>query len=192
MAELTYSIDLDLKEAKAMVDSLVPYIYEDDLYGKINIDSARLTPGSILLRLRRLNALREQMNGSQAKLFEKIKAKNESVRQEWGVAYGKKMLREIESRSRDLQTYLSECKDDPKLCANAYNPEALRRTIIAELMAALPSDADSSEVKNAVKLVDSGLRRYVRETPFIWDTTLQPIYPQDTFWWLYNRPPQPE
>ena len=53
MAELNYSIDLDLKELRSMVDSLVPYIYEDQLYGNINIDSAKLTPGAILLRLRR-------------------------------------------------------------------------------------------------------------------------------------------
>lgn len=192
MAELNYSIDLDLKEVKAMVDTLVPYIYENDLYGKINIDSARLTPGSILLRLRRLNALRDQMNPAQAAQFEKINAKNEAVFKEWNVAYGNKMLREAESRLRDLQTYLSECKDDPKLCANSYNPEALRRTLVAEILAALPPEVDSTEVKNTAKSVDSGLRRYVREAPFFWDAVLQPIYPQETFWWLYGRPPQPE
>ena len=192
MAELNYSIDLDLKEAKAMVDTLVPYIYENDLYGKINLDSARLTPGSILLRLRRLAAMRDRMNPSQAAQFEKINTKNEAVRSEWGVAYGKKMLREAEARLRDLQTYLSECKDDPKLCANAYNPEALRRTLVAEILAALPPDVDSTEVKNTVKSVDSGLRRYLREAPFVWDAALQSVYPPETYWWLYSRPPQPE
>lgn len=192
MAELNYSIDLDLKEVKAMVDLLVPYIYENDLYGKINIDSARLTPGSILLRLRRLAAMRDQMTSSQAAQFDKINTKNEAVLKEWNVAYGKKMLREIESRLRDLQTYLGECKDDPKLCANAYNPEALRRTLIAELLAALPQDVDSTEIKTTVKSIDSGLRRYIREAPFFWDAALQPIYPPETYWWLYGRPPQPE
>lgn len=192
MAELNYSIDLDLKEAKAMVDTLVPYIYENDLYGKINLDSARLTPGSILLRLRRLAALRDQMTPSQLAQFEKLNAKNEAVRGEWGVAYGKKMLREAEARLRDLQTYLGECKDDPKLCANAYNPEALRRTLVAEILAALPPDVDSTEVRNTAKSVDSGLRRYVREAPFVWDSALQPVYPPETYWWLYGRPPQPE
>ena len=192
MAELNYSIDLDLKELKAMVDSLIPYIYEDTLYGNINTDSARLTPGAILLRLRRLGALRSQMSDTQAAQYEKLNAKNEAVRKEWGVAYGKKMVREAEARLRDLQTYIKECKEDQKLCAGAYNPEALRRTMIAELITALPPDVDQSALKTLITSVDSGLRRNIRETPFIWAQALQPAYPQDTFWWLYGRPPQPE
>ncbi len=192
MAELNYSIDLDLKEVKAMVENLVPYIYEDELYAKINMDSARLTPGSILLRLRRLELLRDQMNTAQREQLDKSAAQNEAIRTEWAVAYSKKMLREVESRLRDLQTYIQECKEDPKLCANAYNPEALRRTIIAELMSALPPDADSTAVTSTLRSVDGGLRRNVRETSFIWADVLQPAYPHDSFWWLYGRPPQPE
>ncbi len=192
MTEVNYSIDLDLKELKAMVENLIPYIYEDNLYGNINTDSARLTPGSILMRLRRLGALRDQMNEAQATQFDKLNAQNETVRKEWGVAYGKKMVKEAESRLRDLQTYIKECREDAKLCANAYNPEALRRTIVAELMASLPSDVDTSALKASMSNVDGGLRRNIRETPFIWDQALQSTYPQDKFWWLYGRPPQPE
>lgn len=192
MAEVNYSIDLDLKELKAMVENLVPYIYEDNLYGNINTDSARLTPGSILLRLRRLGTLRNQMNEAQAAQYDKLNAQNEAVRKEWGVAYGKKMVKEAESRLRDLQTYIKECKEDPKICANAYNPEALRRTIVAELIASLPADVDQSALKTSISNVDSGLRRNIRETAFIWDKHLQPAYPQSTFWWLYGRPPQPD
>lgn len=191
MAEVNYSIDRDLKEVKAMVDNLVPYIYEDELYGKINIDTARLTPGSILLRLRRLGALRDQMNDSQAAEYDKVNAQHEALRKEWGVAYGKKMVREAESRLRDLQTYTKECREDPRLCASAYGPEALRRTIVAEIMAALPADIDKSALKATVSNVDSGLRRNNREAPFIWSQVLQAAYPKDTFWWLYGRPPQP-
>jgi hypothetical protein len=192
MTEVNYSIDLDLKELKAMVDNLVPYIYEDTLYGNINTDSARLTPGSILLRLHRLSALRGQMNEAQAAQYDKLNAQNEAVRKEWGVAYGKKMIKEAEARLRDLEIYMKECKEDPKLCANAYNPEALRRTIVAELIANLPGDVDQSTLKTSVSSVDSGLRRNIREAPFIWAQALQPVYPQSSFWWLYGRPPQPD
>ncbi|MBN8618111.1 MAG: hypothetical protein J0L63_04350 [Anaerolineae bacterium] len=192
MAEVNYSIDLDLKEVKAMVDHLVPYIYEDDLYGKITLDSARLTPGAILLRLRRLNALRDQMSTAQAAQLDRISATNDKVRQEWAVAYGRKMVREAEARLRDLNTYLKECKDDPRLCANAYLPEALRRTMVAEILDALPAEVDGSALKTSAKSVDSGLRRYVEETDFLWDRTLMPIYPAEAYWWLYNRPPKPE
>ncbi len=193
MAEQPYSIDLDLKEVRAMVRSLVPYIYEDDLYGRIQIDSARLTPGAILLRLRRLTALRDQMSQSQQQQLDSILTDHDKQRTEWQVAYTKKCVREVESRVRDLNTYLTECKENERLCASAYLPEALRRTIVEEIMQALPDDEPASaDLRTKVRSIDGGLRRYVRETPFIWDQQLQPLYPADHYWWLYNRPPKPD
>jgi hypothetical protein len=191
MAEQNYSIDLDLTELKTMVDNLVPYIYEDELYGKVNLPAARLTPGAILLRLRRLRALRGQMNAAQAAQLETIETLHEGTRKEWNVAFNKKLVHEAESRLRDVQTYLNECKDDPRLCASAYTPEALRRTIVAEILSALPSsDVNYARLITNAKLVDNGLRRYVREDSFIWAEALRPAYPQETFWWLYGRPPK--
>lgn len=43
-------------------------------------------------------------------------------------------------------------------------------------------------LKPKVRQADSGLRRHTQPCPFLWDTVLQPIYPQDTYWWLYARP----
>ena len=191
MAEQNYSIDLDLTELKTMVDNLTPYIYEDELYGKVNLPAARLTPGAILLRLRRLQALRGQMSAAQAAQLDTIAVLYEATRKEWAVAFNKKLVHEAESRLRDVQTYLNECKDDPRLCASSYTPEALRRTIVAEIMSALPStDANYARLTTNAKLADSGLRRYVREDSFIWAETLRPAYPKEIFWWLYGRPPK--
>ena len=191
MAEQNYSIELDLTEVKTMVDNLVPYIYEDELYGNVNLKGARLTPGAILLRLRRLQALRGQMSAGQQSEFDTIQVLFEATHKEWAVAFNKKLAHEAESRLRDVLTYLNECKDDPRLCASAYTPEALRRTIVAEILSALPStDANYARLTTSAKLADSGLRRYVREDTFIWAETLRPAYPKETFWWLYGRPPK--
>ena len=191
MAEQNYSVDLDLNEVKVMVDNLVPYIYEDELYGKVNLPAARLTPGAILLRVRRLKALRGQMSAAQAAQLDTIEVLFDSTRKEWTVAFNNKLVHEAESRLRDVQTYLNECKDDPKSCASSYTPEALRRTIVAEILSALPStDANYGRLMTNAKLVDSGLRRYVREDSFIWADILNTAYPKETFWWLYGRPPK--
>jgi hypothetical protein len=191
MAEQNYSIDLDLKEVQVMVDNLIPYIYEDELYGRVNLPAARLTPGAILLRLRRLKVLRGQMSAEQIAQLNSIETVCEGTRKEWNVAFNKKLVHEAESRLRDVQTYLNECKDDPRLCASAYTPEALRRTIVAEILSVLPNtDANYARLTTSAKVVDSGLRRYAREDSFIWAEALRPAYPQETFWWLYGRPPK--
>ncbi|MBL8156471.1 MAG: hypothetical protein JNM70_19990 [Anaerolineae bacterium] len=193
MAENPYSIEQDLTELKAMVEMLVPYIYEDELYGKLRITTARLTPGAMLLRFRRLNALRDRLSQAEADLLLKLHDQHAKVRAEWGVAYAKKMLREAEARLRDIQTYLDECREDPRACANAYLPEALRRTIVAERLAELPpSDFEGSGLKPKLGKVDGGLRGNIQEAPFLWDEVLRPVYPQDSFWWLYGRPQPPE
>jgi hypothetical protein len=190
MAEQQYSIDLDLRELQAMVESLVPYIYQDELYGQLRITSARLTPGSLLLRLKRLQALTGQMTQGQIGKLHTLDEQHSKLRYEWSMAYNKKLTHEVESRTRDLNTFLAECKDSARLCANAYLPEALRRTILQVILDNLDStQADATELKTKIKAVDSGLRRYIREAEFIWDAMLKPVYPIETYWWLYGKPP---
>lgn len=189
MGEQNYSIDTDLKEVKAMVEALTPYIYQDVLYGEIGLSSARLTPGAVLLRLGRLRTLRSQMNASQGAAFDQIDTQHASIHKEWNMAYSKKLLQEADTRLRDIHTYINECKEDPRACANAYMPEALRRTIIQEILTTLPAaDRANANLDGRIKATDEMLRRFVKEPGFIWSEILRPVYPQETYWWLYGRP----
>jgi hypothetical protein len=187
MGEQNYSIEGDLKEAQAMTAALTPYVYEKELYGKIGSNLPRLTLGAVLLRLRRLQALRGQMSAQQAAAFDRAVAQHESIRREWTSHYDKKLEEEVASRVRDIQSYLKECREEPKLAAGAYMPEALRRTMIEEILNVMQ---DTASVKMRVKETDSGLRRIGQETDFIWSPVLRAIYPPESYWWLYSRPPQ--
>jgi hypothetical protein len=187
MGEQNYSIDSDLKEAQTMAAALNPYIYEDELYGKVGANLPQLTLGALLLRLRRLQVLRGQMSASQKTVLEQIIAQHNSVHREWTSHYNKKLEQEVNARARDIQTYLKECREEPKLAAGAYMPEALRRTMIEEILNTMP---DAASVKMKVKEVDSGLRRVVQKSDFIWSAVLRPIYPEASYWWLYSRPPR--
>jgi hypothetical protein len=192
MTEQTYSIERDLKEARSMLKAMVPYIYEGELYGKLGMNMPSLTPGALLLRLRRLRALQSQLTPAQAADLEQLEAEHEALRKEWSTHYHKKLTQEIEARTRDISIYAKECDDDPRTCANSYLPEALRRTIVQEIMGIYPaSELHSSGLEGKIKQADSGLRRFVRPSSFVWDEALKPVYPQETYWWLYNRPPQP-
>ncbi|MCB9450084.1 MAG: hypothetical protein H6672_01525 [Anaerolineaceae bacterium] len=191
--ELTYTIERDLKEAAAMAEALVPYVYENELYGKAGSNMPSLTVGALLLRLRRLRALQESMTTQQRGELEQIEASHQAVRKEWRQHYEKKLAWEAESRLKAMDPYFQECREMPQLCANAYLPEALRRTIVNEIM--LEMDALSMPLNHLERLAqttDSHLHNINQPCDFIWDTVLQPVYPQETYWWLYQRPPQPD
>ncbi len=190
MGELPHSVDLDMREAKAMLDGFVPYIYEGELYGKLGMNMPRLTPGALLLRMTRLERLHNRMKDAQLRTYQALRNQFTSLTTEWQQAYRKKLAREAASRLRDLQTYLGECKDDARGCASNYLPEAVRRTILHEICSVLTPD-ELGELAAKVKGADRNLRTYARPCPFLWDEALQEAYPEDPYWWLYQRPPQP-
>lgn len=193
MAEQNYSVERDLKEAQVMVDNLVPYVYEDELYLQLGGSMPSLTLGALLLRLRRLRGFRHKMTGAQSEQFKQLEAQHEAIRTEWQTNYTKKLLREVDSRLNNLSAYFKECEDDPRLCANAYLPEALRRTIVQDIVDEVPgAELAQAGLDTKCQKVDARLRRYVRPSEFVWDAMLKAAYPEKPYWWLYNRPPQPD
>ncbi len=196
MPEANYSIDHDLEEANALAEHLIPYVYENELYGSIGGmfgSMPRLTIGGLLLRLHRLHALEDQMSDAQKAQLAEIDAKHESARQEWTVHYNDKLLQEAESRLKMMEQYFNECADDPRTCANNYNPEAMRRTIVQEIDRQLKqTNAPSAKLEHTMTKVDSQLRRFTQPSGFLWASVLLSVYPQGEYWWLYARPPRAE
>ncbi len=196
MPEATYSIDRDLNEAKAIADHLIPYVYEDQLYGSIagmfgSGNAPSLTIGGLVLRLHRLHALEDQLSTDQKAKLSAIEAQNESARKEWTIHYNDKLVQEGNSRLKMIERYFSDCDDDPRTCANNYIPEANRRTIVEDIVSTLQRNgAPNADLVNAAHRIDSKLRRYAQPSDFVWATALQAAYPQDAYWWLYAKPPK--
>jgi hypothetical protein len=190
MAEQSFSIERDLKELQTMTAALVPYVYDDELYGRVGMNMPSLTIGAVLLRLHRLRALASRLTPEQLTILEQAEAQTESVRREWTSHFEKKLVREAEARLRDILTYLREAKESPRSGDNGYLLEAVRRTIVQELMDAMPEAERRTELAKAAE-VDSGLRRSLFDSDFIWTKDLQSVYPASTYWWLYKRPHQP-
>lgn len=196
MSTTKYTLTRDLEEAKALADNLLPYVYGEELYGSIggkfgSSSMPSLTIGALLLRLRRLHALEASLTDTQKALLASIDAQNESVHSEWTQHYNSKLVAEANSRLKVIERYFDECTDDPRTCANNYLPEALRRTIVEDILATLERyNASTPELERAAKSIDSGLRRFVQPAEFIWAKELQPTYPQNVYWWLYALPPK--
>jgi hypothetical protein len=197
MGDRAFDADRDLREAKAMVDTLVPYVYEDALYGSIRTGlfgggaMPALTIGALLMRLRRLEAIAERLSPTQRDQLSQISSAHEEVRAEWRQHYIEKLQREGASRLKAMATFFEECEETPRSCASLYLPEALRRTIVQEIARALASlDEPHDELLRTMRGVDSKLRRFTAPADFLWEDALIPAYPQAEFWWLYAAPPR--
>lgn len=191
----TYSFERDLKEAEAMVNVLESYVRQDDLYGTVggmfgsgNMPS--LTVGALLMRLRRLDVLRDELDpGQQARLDAAMAQKN-AVAEEWNLHYRGKIERESKSRLDAMRAFFDECRSNPRQCAGIYKPEALRRTIVQELLLVMEDtgmEADD-ELNTRLHMIDQSLHRWLIPADFLWSSRLEAAYPKETFWWLYQHP----
>jgi uncharacterized membrane-anchored protein YhcB (DUF1043 family) len=193
-----YSLEKDLKEAKAMADGLASYVRGDSLYGNagggIFSSMPSLTVGALVMRLRRLDALRDQMQDRQQKTLDSAIDTYDNVIREWRHHYEQKILREMDSRLDAMRSFFKECAESERQCASVYRPEQLRRTIVQELLRESDSQniAISDTLKNKVRSTDKSLRGFFRPAEFEWSEMLQPVYSEDEFWWLYQRPPLPQ
>jgi hypothetical protein len=199
LAETTYDVDQDLREAAAMAKDLTAYVQGRELYGrvgKLGLFGARkmpaLTIGALLLRLDRLRALSDQLSDAQRQQLAEIEAAHEQTRREWAVHYHEKLLHEAKSRLKAMDVFFEECHEQPRICANAYLPEVLRRTIVEAIYDALVrTNQPSEEIRRLMRKADSGLRQYTEPSDFVWAEALRPLYPPEKYWWLYRRPPRP-
>lgn len=191
-----YRIDRDLSEARKMADALDEYIRGSELYGGAggglfgSGDMPALTVGALVMRLRRLEALRDKLSPSQQAELAEAGKKHRRVQKEWTLHYEGKVLKEAASRLEAMRTFFQECKENPRLCRANYLPELLRRTIVQELLRVIEAQRiDGSALTEKLHLADIGLRGVVEKAAFQWDGVLQPVYPADEFWWLYHAPP---
>ncbi len=191
----TYSFERDLDELERMTEGLQAYLLSDALYLPIGGGSyrggstAQLTAGSLLLRRRRLLQLRSGLNpAQQARLTTALKW-HDDIQSEWTLHYEQKLKQEVPARLKMMTSFFRDCRESPRDCAAAYPIEALRRTIVEEILLAMEEFAyDQRGLMGDLQRTDLALRAYVNAGAFIWATVLQPVYPPDTFWWLHGKP----
>ncbi|MCA9902545.1 MAG: hypothetical protein KC547_01705 [Anaerolineae bacterium] len=196
MSETKLNLARDLSEASEMAEMLPDYLIGDQLYSSMSGgifgsgSKPALTLGALLLRLRRLRQLENHLSSEQQTVLAKAERDHEQARREWHVHYEEKLVHEANSRLDAMRTFFDECVQNPRQCAGLYLPEAMRRTIVQEIALALAAEnITSTELTTKMREIDGHLRRHVRASEFIWANELAPVYPQETFWWLYSRPP---
>ncbi|MCA9888602.1 MAG: hypothetical protein KC546_09520 [Anaerolineae bacterium] len=189
-----YSVETDLKEAVAMAEHLADYVRGNQLYGSVGgffNQMPSLTVGALVMRLRRLQMMTGSMSDDQRARLEKATALHNQVQREWFAHYEEKLLWEAESRLKSMMAFFRECRERPGQCSQLYKPEALKRTIVEELLGIMSNlHIHSDVIPNHVRETDAALRSLVTRSDFIWADVLAPIYPANEYWWLYSTPPE--
>ena len=190
-----YSLFNDLTELEKMVNSLETYLKGDELYGSIGGGfftggtSAQLTVGAVLLRLRRIAELSDQLDAGRQQKLQQVQYKHETIFGDNQDLYVAKMEREAMSRLKSMNRFFEECREDPSICTNIYGPEVLRRTITEEILDVLNNmNIVSADLDQTLTTTDGRLRRQIVSSDFVWDDQLQQVYPKTKFWWMWMRP----
>jgi hypothetical protein len=185
MAPYAYSLDNDLRAVTAMAAGLVPYVYEDELYGTMPGSLPRLTVGGLLMRMHRLHALDSTLTDAQRQIVTTAQAQLDKTRTEWAVALEGKVSRELIARLRALSQLVSDCFD-VRQCSEVYPSEIEKRVMVAALQTeAQASGVLAPEVVTQTANIDSRLKQFTKPGNFLWDTRLEAVYPRATFWYLY-------
>jgi hypothetical protein len=192
-----YQLEQDLREAEAMVGGLERYLEGDQLYGSAGSGGffgsgnlPALTIGALLLRLRRLEHLRDQLTAAQQGRLDAAAAAHQDIRRAHTVRYTERLKHEAVSRLDAMRTFFQEAAENPSGAAAIYRPELLRRTIVEEILPALAQlNASTDDLTPRLRRTDAQLRGVASQPGgFQWDAALEPVYPRETFWWLYQTP----
>ena len=185
MALYAYSLDNDLRAVAAMAAGLVPYIYEDELYGPMPGSLPRLTVGGLLMRLQRLHALDQSLTDEQRQIVLTAQAQTDKARTDWAVAFEGKVTRELLARLRALGQLITDCAD-VRVCSESYPSEIEKRVMVAQLQTeAQSANVFSPEAEKQIANVDSRLKQFTKPGDFLWDARLEVAYPKASYWYLY-------
>jgi hypothetical protein len=169
------SAEQDIRFLTEGLPQLQDYLLSNELYWPLSNSLPRLTPGSVLLTLERLDVTRPDE-------ARKFRAELEPMRARWRVAWEKKAAREMVNRLRLWSQYLSDYQNDP-VSAGSYPTEVRGRTILQLLLPEVPEAPE----KAVLAELDAMLKARLVFGEFAWEADLQEVFPMTDFWFLYGK-----
>lgn len=165
----------EIRFVTAGLPELQTYLLSQELYWPLGGSLPRLTPGSLLLSLRKLQALDPAAG-------ERLLRQCQEVRQPWQSAWKQKTARETANRLRLWGEFLAEAQADPQRQGHSYRSEVRGRVILQLLLTELPNAPERAPLSG----LDAVLRQRLQPGPFLWQPELQPAFTEPDFWFLYG------
>lgn len=181
----------DLEYLESMATEIKPYLLGKDLYWTLHGSHGVLplgTLGGMMLRLHRLDALRDQMTPDQVARCEQARTALQSEMDDKLVQAEQKMLREADARLTNWEAYLEELNRNVKRYMPDYRTQVEGRTIIEFLRDYAGSAFDGHHITKRIMGLDRLLRDLTESGDFLLDEELQAAFPSERFWWLYAHP----
>ncbi len=187
------SIEHNLSLLERMVEELEPFILSAVIFWPLDQKGIRGTPlprltfGGLLLTLDELSALNPQMTPKQVLRYDRLLQKFEGIRERWRVAVENKAIQELKARLNIWRAYLQDLEEKPDWIEN-YVREVRVRVMIEHLMAIIGPHPELESEFQMIKNLDHRVLDFVIPGKFIWEDSLQPVYPEEKFPYLYTKP----
>lgn len=183
----------DLAIAVAMTEELEDYIVADELFHTLDVRvpgsgdmKLKMTGGDLLTRIFRLRAQRDRLSPAQQQQFDQVDADARRIIYSLKTRFHQRLQRELKSRIDSLHWFIDEATEDLTRGRANYAFEIRNRQRIEEILKELGSDVPQPL---AVELasIDGSLGALRMGPEFVWDPSLQSVFPQKPYWYLYAR-----
>ncbi len=184
---------VDIAVVSAEVDELEEYIIAGEVYRTLRVvtpagaQMVQMSGGDLLTRLFRLTGERERLPVEQRSQVKDLALRAESTAYSLRTRFHDLLQRELKTRIDSLNWFLDDIMGDPKRARAEYPYEIRNRQRIDAIATELGDDL-SPALKSELRRVDDRIRLIVRPADFVWDASLEPIFPRDRFWYLYTTP----
>jgi len=181
-----YDLNHDVDTVQAMASRLVPFVYENEIFGYTPESLPKLTIGGLLMRLHRLALLDTLLSDEQRERLATAQQQVDSVKQKWLVAYTNKTTDELTMRINEWNQFLNECNQNEDECHEMY-PSMVEKRVIAQALVNQARELNvlTPEIEERLNGIDSQLQDYFKAGSFVWDQRLQQAYPPDEYGFLY-------
>ena len=172
------------KEDEDFLDSaaneLAEYLKSSVYDWPLSNTSIRLTPGRILFSLRRVSKSTPIAGNS----INVLDGRFAEIIRQYPHAWVQKIELEYPRRLRVWENFIGDYTEEG--LDKSYLAQIVNRVILTLLETESPITA--ARYENRVNLVDEKYQRLVRTGVFIWDAQLEPAFPKNEFWFLYDHP----
>jgi hypothetical protein len=187
-------LERELRITSASAGDLKAYLLSDTLYwplsdaGPASFPYPLGTIGGLLLRLRKLEAARDQLSPDQYARFQVTSDKARDALAAWIVQREQKAAREIKARLQTWSAFLDDLSADLSRFPSEYATQVEGRTIIMMLFPLAGKAADGKGYAARLDGLDGRLKAVTIGGEFVWDAIFAPGFPRNEHWWLYVQP----
>ncbi|MEM7126651.1 MAG: hypothetical protein AAF702_10015 [Chloroflexota bacterium] len=193
MKSIVIAVDpaVDLAVAASMVGGLEAYLLHDDLYQTIVTETPngtqrnQMTGGDLLTRLYRLQQQRAVLQAEQIQQLEMLQQAMDEICSSLQTRFRQKLQADIRASLNMLRWFLQDCPTNLRQAAIEFPFEMRNRQRMEECVKAVGEEIDEELIK-PIETIDKQIQSLTVHAPFIWATALEPMFPKDTYWYLYR------